>query len=147
MNRIPRKIQTEVQPIFVVYGKDTTSVPPCQQLSQALAQSVPDLAHLRFFPIYWRDPSNGPSSIESPTTGRKIIFLPWKKTNVALLPVTRLFFQFITLSRSRRSPPSKSPLTSPDLLSLYRPLEKEQIEIVHFHPTFSSFSLFFSIYS
>ena len=30
--------------------------------------------------------------------------------------------------------PAKAGLTSPDLLSLYRPLEKEQIEIGHFHP-------------
>lgn len=42
--------------------------------------------------------------------------------------------------------PAQAGLTSPDLLSLYRPLEKEQIEMGHFPPTsFSAFSLSLSL--
>ena len=62
-----------------------------------------------------------------------------------LLPAF-FFYTSLPLAPADRHP-AQAGLTSPDLLSLYRPLEKEQIEIVHFHPTFSSFSLFFSIYS
>ena len=75
----------------------------------------------------------------SPTTRRKNFFLPREKRNVALLPVTYLNFVY---TRILHPAP-----TSPDLLPLYRPLAEESIGIGHLHPTFSSFSLFFSIYS
>ena len=87
-----------------------------------------------------------PRPLKPPTSGRKKFFLPRKKTNVALLPVTRLFFLYITPSRSSRSPSCQSGLTSPDLLSPYRPLEKEQVEMGHFPPTsFSALSLSLSL--
>ena len=81
-------------------------------------QSVPDFALLR---------------------GGKNFSLTRQKRNVALLPVAYLNFVY---TRILHPAP-----TSPDLLPLYRPLAEESIGIGHLHPTFSSFSLFFSIYS
>ena len=71
--------------------------------------------------------------------GGKNFSLTRQKRNVALLPVTRLNFVYTPIFHPAP--------TSPDLLPLYRPLAEESIGIGHLHPTFSSFSLFFSIYS
>ena len=60
-----------------------------------------------------------------------------------LLPAC--FFYSLPPAPAKRHP-AKAGLTFPDLLSLYRPLEKEQIKMDHFHPTFSSFSLLLYLY-
>ena len=62
-----------------------------------------------------------------------------------LLPAF-FFYTSLPLAPADRHP-AQAGLTFPALLPLYRPLGKEPIGIGHLHPTFSSFSLFFSIYS
>ena len=63
-----------------------------------------------------------------------------------LLPAC--FFYSLPPAPAKRHP-AKAGLTFPDLLSLYRPLEKEQIEMGHLHPhlfLFLSLSLSLLLY-
>ena len=82
---------------------------------------------------------SSPLFAERPPRGEKIFSSRGKNGNVALLPVAYLNFVYTLIFHPAP--------TSPDLLPLYRPLAEESIGIGHLHPTFSSFSLFFSIYS